>query len=71
MSSDHDVADVFMADGPEHLDTVLEDVRLNHLLEVDGFGTVTGNDEPCVGVVLYNSWDCRGEEICAFVVEET
>lgn len=66
----HDVADVLVPDGTQHLDVVLQDVGLDHLLEVDGLGARTRDNEPRVGVVLQDARDDGGEEVGALVVEE-
>lgn len=70
MAAGHDVADLLVANGAEHLDAVLKDVRLDHLLEVDGLGAGTGNGEARIGVVLEDAGDGGGEEVGALVVEE-
>lgn len=66
----HDVPDVLVADGAQHLDAVLQHVRLNHLLQVDGLGAGAGDDEARVGVALEDAGDGGGEEVGALVVEE-
>lgn len=71
MAADHDVADLLVADWPQHLDAVLEDIVLNHLLEVNGFGAGAGNDEARVGVVFQDAGDGGGEQVSTLVVEET
>lgn len=70
MSAHHDVADFGVADRTEHFDAVLEYVLLNHLFEVDGFGTGAGDDEARVGVGGEDAGDGGCEKVGAFVVEE-
>lgn len=70
VAADHDVADLFVANGAEHLDTVVQDVGFDHLLEVNGFGAGAGDDEARVGVVLQDAGDGCDEKVGAFVVEE-
>lgn len=59
-----------MADGTEEFDFVLEDAPFEHLLEVDSFGTGTGDDEADVWVEGEDPRDGGYEEVGAFVVEE-
>lgn len=70
VAAHHDVADLFVAHGAEHLDAVLQHVLLDHLLEVDGLGAGAGNDEARVGVVLEDARDGRHQQVGALVVEE-
>lgn len=70
VAADHDVADVLVANGAEHLDAILQDVCLNHLFEVDGLWAGSSDDEARVGVVLEDAGDGGGEEVGALVVEE-
>lgn len=70
VAAGHDVADVLVADGAEHLDAVLQHVGLDHLLQVNSLGARAGDDEAGVGVVLQDARDGGREEIGAFVVEE-
>jgi hypothetical protein len=70
VAAGHDVSDVFVFDGTEHFDSVLEDVCLDHLFEVDRFRTRAGNNEACVWLLFEDARDGSCEEIGAFVVEE-
>lgn len=70
VAAHHDVADFFVADGAEKLDTVLEDAPFEHLFEVDGFGAGAGDDEADVRVVGEDAGDGGDKEVGAFVVEE-
>lgn len=71
VTADHDVANLLVADGAEHLNAVLQDVGLNHLFEVNGLGARTGDDETCVWVVFKHARDGSDEKIGSLVVEET
>lgn len=70
VAAGHDVADVLVADGAQHLDVVLQDVGLDHLLEVDGLGARARDDEARVRVVLEDARDHGREQVRALVVEE-
>ncbi|CAH0001750.1 unnamed protein product [Clonostachys byssicola] len=63
VAADHDVADVLVADGPQHLYVILEDVN--------SLGTGTGDDEARVGVVLQDARDDGSQQVGALVVEQT
>lgn len=70
VAADHDVADVLVAHWAEHLHSVLQNVLLNHLLEINGFRTRACYDEARVGVALEDAWDGGDEKVGSFVVEE-
>lgn len=69
VTANHYVADLLVADGAEHLNAVLQDVGLNHLFEVNGLGTRTGNDETRVWVVFKHAGDGGDEKVGSLVVE--
>lgn len=71
VSADHHVADVLVADGPQHFYVILENVGLNHLLQVNSLGTGTGDDEARVGVVFQDAGDDGSQQVSALVVEQT
>lgn len=68
--ANHDVADLLVPHAAYHLDAVLEDILLDHLLEIDGLGPRAGDDEACVGLMIQDAWDGCYEEVYSLVVEE-
>lgn len=70
VAAHHDVADFFVSDGAEQCDAVVQDVSVEHLLEVDGFGARAGNDEAHVWMGGQDARDGSNEQIGALVVEE-
>lgn len=59
-----------MADGSQHLDAILENATLKHLLEVDGLGSGAGDDEADGRIGREDAGDSGDEEVGAFVIEE-
>lgn len=71
MASYHHITNLFVPDGAKHLDAVLEDVMLDHLLKVDSFGAGARDDELSAGVVVKDARNRSCKKIDAFVREET
>lgn len=71
VTSNHDVANLFMAYGAQQGDSIVEDMAVEHLLEVDCFWTGTGDYETHVGMRSEDARNRSNEEIGAFVVEKT
>lgn len=70
VTANHNVADLFVADGPDHFNPVLEHVFFDHLLEVNGFWTGAGNEEVHARVDLTNPRDRCHQQIGPLVVEQ-
>lgn len=70
VAAHHDGADFLVAHGAEQLDFVLQQVSLQHLFEIDGFGARAGDDEAHVGIEGEDARESGDEEVRAFVVEE-
>lgn len=71
VTSNHDVTNFFMTNRAQKGHSIVENMAVEHLFEVDCFWTGTGDYETHVGMRSEDARDRSNEEICAFVVEET
>ena len=71
VTSNHDVANFFMTHRAQKGYSIVEDMAVKHLLEIDCFWTRTSNYETHVGMRSENARDRSNEQIGPFVVEKT
>lgn len=71
MTTDHDIANLFVAHGAEKSDSVMEDMTVKHLLEINSFWAGTCDYEAHIGMQGKNAWDGSDQQIGSFVVKET